>query len=949
MSNKDDNKRFWENVSSCIQLTAGSAVKKVVAGTYSLLTSHAVDPDIFISNIFFDTQPTNSADFNFLPQSDTARLFSPANVIVATIPSDPESLKKAEEDGLTCYKPDGWYRNPEAALDNMGASADPTTGATYVLFIEQMLQDMLEKKLQQARDYDRQSKLVLQGYDPNWLPTRVIIIYKLSTVGGTGTGTMYWALNRGLRRCAQKDGLQSKIILNVLCRGNLPIHDRDQADINEFTSLKFLQVTDSGMCLDHRTGKILPKLADLTFVSSNQNNSGNIVDTDTFFAHQTHTDFELWHTPAGKKNRQRLVDIEIPQADEYGDSSKAVTASCAIISRDSKRVIEYMANMTSAFFAESLSGQKDIDQISRHAVGLARLYGLVETEQDSQITGEHLKPEELDKQSATERAKDSLIDRASNSKGLQRAIILDDSITSILNSDIPDTYEPMIKRQAQRKCQKIEQKLHEELGRMMRSLFGISQTHKTCAILKVAIERSIQSIMSKINDLRQLMQPHEQILADASERVKRLNESNWVNKTLSILLIRTLSESLEIAGTAAINYQLQISACTIAIQDFLMPLVEFLDRKLAWLSMSHQKLVQIAQVCRNKAKNTAEKPISFNVPAGIELADKKYLMNYLKGYIQRQGGVERLSENILNLFIHRHESILLLTEQSIEEVIEGLNDICTEMVKPVVEATDALDEFKSLYPDKGMQPKIFDQLIRQSQGSILTTDQLNQPVIWLKAVNLPSDKHIEWASNLLESVDKKPGKWETAVYPDPDKMSIIQLRNNISITSLLKKFDFADDPANWEKIVKTSPEPVCSLMVNPNPDARQLKRVLAKAIVNGQLQIDQKGMLSLKFPDINEEIHLGTSFDSVKERLKSKWPYLVYIESSFGRRLVEDEKKVISMLNDLKFKCEQEPNGILELIDSVSIQEALLQAELLSGWAKRMRKANKKNIYAYET
>jgi hypothetical protein len=65
------------------------------------------------------------------------------------------------------------------------------------------------------------------------------------------------------------------------------------------------------------------------------------------------------------------------------DLRAAVTASCAVISRDSGRTIKYFTNMSSAIFAKSLMAKGNAEEIQRRAAGMAHLLGFIETEQDS--------------------------------------------------------------------------------------------------------------------------------------------------------------------------------------------------------------------------------------------------------------------------------------------------------------------------------------------------------------------------------------------------------------------------------------------------------------------------------------------------------------------------------------------------------------------------------------
>lgn len=946
MNSNYKKKRFWSDACTYVVFIAGTTVKNCMALSHSLLNRAGVDPNMFIKCISFDSQACPPSDFCALLESDVNKIFTPANTVIAKIPKDKESLEIAEQMGITCYQPEGWSNNPTVTMDNEGASANPNKGLTITLFNEKFLLSKITKIIQEAIDHHHHTILVLEGFNPNWTNARLVCQFTCSTVGGTGNGAAYWALNDALKACAKRDGVEAKIVMKINCRGNLPTHDNTQADRNEFTLLKYINVTDTGMFVESASGIILPRLSDLTIVSSNQNNHGNITDPNKFFALEAHTDFIFKHTPAGKKIRERLNDIEEPEPDDYGDPRAAITMSSAMISRDSYRAIYYPTNKASAIFAERLTAQGNINEVRKYTVGLARVYGLFETEQDSQITSALIRPKDLEGESIFQRVRESLKDRTAASRGINGAAAISDVITSFLNNDIPATYAPMIKKQALANRREIEQNIEKNLDLCMRNIHGFWQAQNILLILKFVLENSSKEIMAKINNLRDLFQHHEHVLAETSEHLRIIQEGNLLTRGLNFLTVSFMIQNLESSGLSACDYQLQISACTIAVQDFITPLMNYIDHKLSWILMQNQKFEQIAQLCRNKAKSIAEKPITLDVPNGIELASEENLQNFFSDFLSQRGGKENLADYILNSFLAQHNSLSILTDISVEETMELFNNVCEQIFRPQVEAIDVIDELMRLYSDNSMRQRIFEQLILSSEGRFLTTGELDSNIIWIKAINLPSKKHIEWVREMSESVDKKPGKWEIAVYPDPDKMHIIQLRNNVSIARHLKRLISIDDPKTWPKIISRAPEPISTLIVNPNPTPREFRRVLAKAIVNNQLTVNDKDHFSLMCP-YGERLELGSTFETVDSILQTKWPYLVFIESSFGRNIVVDDEQVFSKLNLIKKQFIEKTTSSdirLSLIDLTAVEECLIQADLFTPWARRMRKANLRRL-----
>jgi len=110
-----------------------------------------------------------------------------------------------------------------------------------------------------------------------------------------------------------------------------------------------------------------------------------------------------------------------------------------------------------------------------------------------------------------------------------------------------------------------------------------------------------------------------------------------------------------------------------------------------------------------------------------------------------------------------------------EECTEVFTEACNDLFRPEIENTNVISEFKRLYPDENKQRRIIEQLIKQSEGRLLITGEVNESVAWLKAANTPSAKDAEWLRKILENVDKKQGKWQVVVDKDADRISIARI------------------------------------------------------------------------------------------------------------------------------------------------------------------------------
>jgi hypothetical protein len=892
---------------------------------------------MLVRNLFFDFETTPPSDTPALWGEDLGDLFNPETTIAAGIDDDPASLAKAEREGILRYMPAGWYRNPGASLDHMGASGDPCKGLTFVLFLEGLIKNKLAKAFQEARDHHRTTAMAVKGMHPEG-PARLSIQCTLSSVGGTGTGFMHWTLSGAIRSFAQKDGIQTKIILNVMTRGSLHTTDNEQADRNTYTTLKHCQVLASGKYVDPITGQIRPRPCDLLYLSSNQNSTGNITGFEPFLMHEAHTTFFFWHTPGGRKMRERLNDHEGIEYGRNGDPLLGFTKSSGGIFRDSEGIIEYCSQKATAILMGEFAAEVDPRDIPQQAAGQARIHGIYESSEDNDITSAMMRSEHLGKENVALRGINSFTDRIRGLKGLQKVAVALDAGTTIRNQDVPETFTRMIESEAETRLKTAQKGIEAYTTRMLRDLHGFGKARWYYEYMKLAAEESVRVITAKIDELQSLRQPHEQILAEAQDRIQRIEESNWVNRTLNASLIRRIGQSVEESTRAAIDYDVQLAACLAAVGDFLEPLLDWLNEKLEWLSMQEQKLQQAKHICQNKADNVADRPTDWGAPLGLALVDRDYLQDYMREYIEERRGSIRIAQDLLSRILTRYGSLAHFAEAPLEDLIEACIAVCDEVFRPVVKSTDVVSDFMRLFPDINKQRRIVQQLVLQTEGRYLVTGEVARPVPWIKAANVPSTTAQTWLYDLLESVDQKPGRWEVSIHPDPDRITICQLRGQISLTPHLRRLQRMDDPRSWEVVVNRAPDRVSALIVNPDPSLGEFRRVLAKAIAANLLDIDDNGNFALNCGE-EEPLMLGKDFRAVRQKLQPRWPDMVFVESVFGRDIVVDDAKINSQLLEM-CKVLKEKNTTdrrLTLINSKAVDESLKQVELITPWARRIR------------
>jgi hypothetical protein len=92
-------------------------------------------------------------------------------------------------------------------------------------------------------------------------------------------------------------------------------------------------------------------------------------------------------------------------------------------------------------------------------------------------------------------------------------------------------------------------------------------------------------------------------------------------------------------------------------------------------------------------------------------------------------------------------------------------------------------------------------------------------------------------------------------------------------------------------------------------------------------------------PEGAAQEHSGQGFT-----LRRRWPDLVFIESAFGRLLVADETTLLTRLRQVRNQVgAMQPSGDrrLALTDEEAVSEVVRQIELLTPWARRVRKAGR--------
>jgi hypothetical protein len=465
------------------------------------------------------------------------------------------------------------------------------------------------------------------------------------------------------------------------------------------------------------------------------------------------------------------------------------------------------------------------------------------------------------------------------------------------------------------------------------------------AVVRKVAANSQGVVMGKIRQVQESAGLHEDVIAQTLEALERLKKGGFWTRLSNPFLPGRIVQALETSGLMALDCQLEAAACMIAARDFLAPLMEHLDRRLAWLTNLDRKLQDVAGQCRQGANHWARKPTAMTAPLGYELATPEYLENWFAGKTDEKGGPGKLISELLASYMTGHASMTMLAEMSTEEVRETFVGLAAKVFNPAIEGTDAVREFRRLYPDKASQQRLLGECVRQSEGRLLTPGEGDREVVWIKVIAVPAAEHADWAAKIVEGVDRKPGRWEVVVDEKSDRIAIIQLRGGISLTPLINRLDLLDSK-DWPLVVSRAPDPFIALGVGPNPDGRQFRRVVAKAIIIGALKHNPETGFALGASD-GQDLPLGRHPKAALDALRRRWPEMVYIESSFGRELVVAEPEVVARLRRLEAKLADgvTDDPLLGLIDQAAVAETARQVEIFLPWTRRVAKfANPREI-----
>jgi len=927
-----------DSVPARVELVLGTTPRQVKAGqrAISSVLDAAQSSDQVAGCILFDALRYLGGDTSMVSDSerDTCELFSPEEFITARFPVDRQSLARLESQGAFAILPADWPDRLRAALDNLGATGDPRIGYTLAV----LLQGPVLARFRQLT-----GKLLGHQGPRNHLwqvgpdSCRLVTELDCTAAGGMSNGAVrrFLGLVKAEARCY---GVETKVILNVLLQGDLEVVDKKRTRLNEIDLLRYLRALASGQYVDPLTGRLVHCPFDQLFLQSNRNCNGRFLSLPQLVTHEAWRKHILWHSPLAGYILERLVDIENWQFDEYGDPLVGYTMGVARLSFDTGKLLDYVVDRAACMLARSLQESPPDDQARQEALLLARSHGVVESSGDHQLTGRILG---AGKELSTQ-VRASLRDRTRAFRGTRRLRLLIESINAIETTELPSVYVPSMIERAKEQLDKVTQALDSYQQQRLKNPLssGVLGVAAVLGYYRQLVEGSRRAVMEKIGQLQQAMEPHQELVNTAIAQTRRLEELSPPAKMINLFMPARLARCLQESGSSVLENQLQVQACQVTISQLLEPLSEHLGERLKTYRLFEQALGHIHASAGQRAARLESRPAASETALGFELVDAEYMTAKFEDLLQQLGGRQRLIEMLIAALLEKYGSLAGLLGKSTDQVELILKQVCREFFRPLATNSDIVVEFNRLFAHKAQQVGLLRKLILQAEGRLRTAGEAGREITWLRFVTVPQRQYQDWISSLLSEAGPAGGKWQVVVDGNQDAVTIVQIRGQVSLSALIeaRQADQADQLEQWKQDTSRCVDMGVALMVPLNPTDRQLRRVLAKGIITGQLVYETSKGFGLKKTD-GQCLWLGLDASAAEDKLKRWWPQLAWIESTFTHRVVVDDKGLHEQVEQLgeQLRQDQKENRLLELIDEQALADIKEQLALLRDWACRLR------------
>jgi hypothetical protein len=890
----------------------------------------------------FDSRRTVSVGNHVLSdrEQDANDLFSSDEFIDAILPKDAASLARHEEEGTFSRMAKDWYKNPKAILDDYGAGGQPSTGYTMASVTKTSWLPILKKIFGRCVDHGKRLLGAAKGV-ANDVVYRLLVHVRCSAPGGMGSGAAIKVPDY-VQEVTADYQVSPKLILDILLRGDLPVKDQQKADINQVNLLKYVRAIASGEHVDPITGNVAKNPFNIVFLQSNQNCHGRFASLEQLLIHEAYRQNIMWNGSLSLKVRERLIDIENVSFDKYGDPLIGYSASVSGIWRDSETITDYCVDRAVGMIADVLVRKADTGQAQNDAVAFARMHGVVESQDESHLTSRILTPAEFNGESSIQRLASNFATRIKGGRGIDRARAMAETITSIKGVEFATVYEAAMVKDALKTSGDViiamDEAIRQRSSAHTDSQDSIGSYSDIPALLtgyKRVLAVSIQAVTAKVGPLQEASQLHQDAVNQALSQLSQVDQMSWWGRLRNYFLIREISSCLEESGLAWLTLELQILACK-AASHVLDKQTEYVDGKIMHFTVYDQDLRHISSASKQRAQRLAQRKTGYDAAPFFELENQGYLENFFIEKVAADGGEDAFTGNLIARLINNQKSLTVLPGKDAAEIEKILKEVCREVFEPITTNMDVVTEFKKVFPDPKKQIKIMRSLILQSEGSVHTVGEAGTDIVWLKFVTVPTEDDVKWVREIIEKADPKAGVVEIIVDGDSTTIKILQLRGGISLSHLIAKSDFTE-PDDWEKMVAYAVDRTTALMVPPNPTNRQLRLVIAKAIVTGQLIWDDHKGFGLSLKEHGEIWLAHTAADAV-EKLRRCWRHLVRIETTFTHHVFLNDVLVTDRVENLdsELTSKTTTDDRISLIDATAIADVKKQLEFLIPWTQRL-------------
>jgi hypothetical protein len=900
--------------------------------------------ELMRKSIFFDfeSHPPRDTDGLIGPLVEPGDLFAAHEFTPARLPADEESLHKAEAEGKFFLLPEDWQRQLKASLENLGACARQPVGYSLAALNESPLRTRIGKCLGECMDHNVSGQRLLQGQETEDQPAQLVVANLYCTALGGMAGAVFYLIDK-VKEIAADHGVRAKVVLHVLLGGDLPTNSDQQA--NETVFLKCLQTYSTGHFVDPLTGRIKGNPVDQVFLQSNRNSHGRLSSLERLMCHEGIRQKVLSNSPLSSQIRQRVVDVQDPKFDKNGDPLLASTMSVSRLSWDRERVLDYCSSKAAAMLAAVFRRRQQSLEAKKEVLSLARMVGLVESPEDSHLTGQVMNPADFEGESVSQRLRSSLADRTQRASGLERANTQAEVIQAVSTTELEGVYQAAMAKQAEKMLQERTERLEGYIRQRLTGQADSNQEKKgpldvlpVLSFCRDIVEVSRQAVMDKASQIQQFIQPHQDVVNTALDQLEQVRQRPRLWRLLHPFLPARIADCLQSSGRVYLEGQLQMLSFRITVESLLEKLLDFIDSKIAELRMLDQNLQQVFACCTQKAHALATKSTIFDNPLGIDLVTQDYLQEFFTQKVTEDGSLEDFIKNLVARLMSEYRSLSVLLGKSPDQIEKLLVDPCRTAFQSRVEATDVVDQFTKRYPQQRMQLDFFRQLVLQSEGRVLAVGEIGREIVWIRFITVPRSDYQQWAKDLIEKADPKPGTWKVVVDSSSEAISMVQLRTGIALSPLIAKYDLTEGD-DWKEIACRAVDRIAATIVPPSPNDQQLQTVWAKAILTDQLAHDKANGFQLRFAG-SRDISLGQDPGTAMNKLRNWWPWIVQIESTFGHFIVVDDAAVARRVQQLEAQVKSSQissDPRLALIDQRVMAEVQDQLDFLRPWAARLR------------